>query len=519
MLAVLGPENIELSLHALFPIPAEKGLFAFLEVTTSIDMPNGRLHIGLIDADLLDGGTRHPNLALLKIAGYLRDNGFVRDGWDKGATLSYDLITIENANIDWLTQYDYVYISRVFSFTNLDEMSLIKWAKTDPDYEKKVKIGGTGSYANLSVEEGFSEKRCEDMQRLEKNDEFLAGLTDKKTGKFGINMRTQMPDYHLYDDFVNTMIAAGKSPKYYKDYREYSIGFLTRGCFRKCPFCVNKLEKSAMRYSEIEDFLDEERDENGKLVRPYIYLWDDNFLASPHWEEMLEKLIATGRPFQFRQGLDERLLAQSKRGEDMARMLANSKYHGDYIFAFDNWFDRKLIVKAMKVWKYHCPKKETKFYLFCGFGFGKKIDEEKHFQQDIAQIFMRIKVLMSYGCLGYIMRHEEYKRSPQPNIYVQIARWCNQPGFYRNMSFWEFCYKNQTYWEKQNLGIEDAPLKTYEEFLEDYRNGYYSDKKICQPLQTIIDFLKEHKAHERMFLSFFNMRKRDLENPKLWERK
>ncbi|KXT44950.1 hypothetical protein HMPREF2534_00234, partial [Bacteroides thetaiotaomicron] len=30
--------------------------------------------IGLIDADLLDKGSRHPNLALLKIAGFLFDN-------------------------------------------------------------------------------------------------------------------------------------------------------------------------------------------------------------------------------------------------------------------------------------------------------------------------------------------------------------------------------------------------------------------------------------------------------------
>ena len=30
--------------------------------------------IGIIDADLIDHGTRHPNLALMKIAGYLKDN-------------------------------------------------------------------------------------------------------------------------------------------------------------------------------------------------------------------------------------------------------------------------------------------------------------------------------------------------------------------------------------------------------------------------------------------------------------
>lgn len=476
-----------------------------------------KLHVGLIDADLMYGGTRHPNLALLKIAGYLRDNGFVRDGWKKGACRSYDLITIENTDIDWLDNYDRVYVSRVFSFTKLDKLSLIQWAKANQDFERKIQIGGTGSYANLSVEEGFSEERCKDMMQLEKNDTFLAQFVDSKTQQRGINMRTQMPDYHLYDDFVNTMIAAGKTETYYKDYREYSIGFLTRGCFRKCPFCVNKLEKKAMQYSHIDDFLDQERDENGKLVRPYIYLWDDNFLASPKWKEMLMELRATGRQFQFRQGLDERLLAQSPQGEEMAHLLATSRYHGDYIFAFDNWSDRKLIVKALKIWKYHCPKKETKFYLFCGFH--QTPTDDHLFLQDIAEIFMRIKVLMSYGCLGYIMRHEDYKRAPMENMYVQIARWCNQPGFYRNMSFWDFCYKNQTYWEKTALGLDVQPLKTYEEFQKDYRNGYYADKKLCLPLKTVVDFLGRYKQHERLFLYFFTMKKQDLEDSKLWERK
>lgn len=33
-------------------------------------------YFGLVDADLLDNGTRHPNLVLMKIAGYLRDHGY-----------------------------------------------------------------------------------------------------------------------------------------------------------------------------------------------------------------------------------------------------------------------------------------------------------------------------------------------------------------------------------------------------------------------------------------------------------
>ena len=69
----------------------------------------------------------------------------------------------------------------------------------------------------------------------------------------------------------------------------------------------------------------------------------------------------------------------------MAKKLASANYHGDFIFAFDNWFDRKLIVKALKIWKHYCPKKETKFYLFCGFQ--QSQTEYKKFQLDIADIF------------------------------------------------------------------------------------------------------------------------------------
>lgn len=272
-----------------------------------------------------------------------------------------------------------------------------------------------------------------------------------------------------------------------------------------------------MPYSNLNDFLDNEKDEvTGKLKRPYIYLWDDNFLASPYWERLLDELIATGRPFQFRQGLDERLLAQNRRGEEMAAKLSKANYHGDFIFAFDNWFDRNLIVKALKIWKYYCPKKETKFYLFCGFK--QKGNDDKKFQQDIAQIFQRICVLMRYGCLGYIMRHEDYKKAPMPNLYVQIARWCNQPGFYRNLSFWQFCYKNQTYWEEHSLGIKHERLKTYEEFLEDYKNGYYDEVKMTTPLKTVFDFLNKFKHHEKIFLSFFNLSFKQMIDKKLWYR-
>lgn len=475
-------------------------------------MSKRRYKIGLVDADLLCNGTRHPNLALLKIAGYFRDNGFVRGDADNVNT--YKLITNES-NFEELQKYDYFYVSCVFTYTISDPPIVLTTILKDKKLAKRVRMGGTGNYANLSEAEGFAEKREEDMHRLEK-DSFLNTLKNK-SGRNGIDMRTQMPDYHLYDDFISVMETLKRSPVYYKDYKEYSIGFLTRGCFRRCAFCVNKLEKSAMPYSNLNDFLDNEIDvATGRLKRPYVYLWDDNFLASPHWERLLDELIATKRPFQFRQGLDERLLAQSKRGEDMAKKLSKANYHGDFIFAFDNWNDRKLIVKALKIWKHYCPKKETKFYLFCGFR--QTENDYLKFQQDIAEIFMRICVLMRYGCLPYIMRHEDYKKAPISNIYVQIARWCNQPGFFRNLSFWQFCYKNQTFWEEHTLGRAPSRLKTYEEFMEDYNSGYYDEIGISTPLRTLLEFLDKFKEHKNLFLSFFNMSFKQLINPVLWYR-
>lgn len=461
--------------------------------------------IGLVDADMLDNGTRHPNLVLMKLAGFFHDNH-----------LLFELILDPNADI---TRCSKIYMSRVFTFTKLPAL-YEKARATDKD--EKFRLGGTGFYADTKSVREFRKKREEDMTRLE-NDEFLNSLPNLSGGKsYGISMQRQKPYYHLYDAFVRQQVQNGYKKEKYKDYQKYSIGFLTRGCVRHCPFCINKLEKQILPYSRLEWFLDDECDKKGKLVRPYIYLWDDNFLAADRsiWEPLLQELIDSGRPFQFRQGLDERMLAQSPDGELMAQMLAKSKYHGDFIFAFDNWKDRELIEKALKIWKRYNPRKGTKFYLFCGYQLTK--DSHEKFYNDIWELFQRIKILMSYGCVGYVMRHADYKKYEISNLYIQIARWCNQQQFYKKMSFWEFVYRNQSYWEEHSLKKKNIPkLKTYEEFEKDYINGYYGDDenqvKICLPLKTLIKTLEKFPEHKNDLLEMFNYKMEKLINPKLWE--
>ena len=43
------------------------------------------------------------------------------------------------------------------------------------------------------------------------------------------------------------------------------------------------------------------------------------------------------------------------------------------------------------------------------------------------------------------MRHQNYQNSEYRELYVQLARWCNQPQFFKKKSFAEFCIANQEY--------------------------------------------------------------------------
>ena len=59
--------------------------------------------------------------------------------------------------------------------------------------------------------------------------------------------------------------------------------------------------------------------------------------------------------------MDERLLTDEK-----CEVLFNSKYDGDYIFAFDNVADYDIIHKKLQLLRKYTDK-YPKFYVFCGF--------------------------------------------------------------------------------------------------------------------------------------------------------
>ena len=108
-----------------------------------------------------------------------------------------------------------------------------------------------------------------------------------------------VPDYSIYP-FVDDKTA---------------YGFLTRGCIRKCQWCiVPKKEGSVYPYQDVEEIA-----VNG---RTRLALMDNNILALRDYaEEQFAKIIKNGYRVDFNQGLDARLV-----DDDMAKMLASMKW-------------------------------------------------------------------------------------------------------------------------------------------------------------------------------------------------
>ena len=374
------------------------------------------MNIGIIDAEII-GKTRHrfPNLVCMKISSYYKSRG---DNVE--LCLSYDDVNC----------FDKVFISKVFIKTDIpmEDKSIQKTEQNCAEYysknqflkNPKIKYGGTGFFYEKAPKLPYEIEHCK-------------------------------PDYHLYDQWVADCIANGAKAKEFKYYTDYSIGFLTRGCFRQCQFCVNKVYNRCQVHSQLAEFMDDSR--------PKLCFLDDNFFACPTWRDIIDEVKATGKSFQFNQGLDERLLTKEKIKE-----IQTWKYDGDLIFAFDNIDDEELIKSKLDMIYSVCPdwKKQMKFYCFCGFDRNGKYNDD-FWRKDIFELFKRIFILAKYSALPYVMRHENYKLSPFEGIYNNIAAWCNQVSLFKSWTFENFC---------KCRGMNEAGYKKYKiDFASYLQNG------------------------------------------------
>ena len=250
-------------------------------------------------------------------------------------------------HVEWwngLKHYDLVYKSRIFDDTYTNEVDY--WINAD-----KVIKGGTGY----------------DLQN-----------------KLPYEVEHQYPDYGLYG------------------IKDRAYGFLTRGCFRNCPYCIVTAKEGATHtVADVDEFWSGQKE---------IMVMDSNITASKDCEKLFDQLIRTGAYINFEGGLDIRLLTD--KGADQLNQMKTSMIH----FAWDN-YEFKTYEK-LKRFRPLMDKdgRHIRVYVLTNFNTSHEQDLE------------RIYKLRELDYDPFVMI---YDKPNAPRQTKQLQRWCNNKWIFR----------------------------------------------------------------------------------------
>jgi len=205
-----------------------------------------------------------------------------------------------------------------------------------------------------------------------------------------------------------------------------NYGFTTRGCIRKCPFClVPEAEGQIRAVGDIYDIWDRQSKS--------ITLLDNNILALPeHFEMICEQLIKEDLAVDFNQGLDIRLVTP-----EVCKLLKRLNIKNELRFAFDDCSLERTIVQNVELLRQFNIRKHPFFYVLVGFN--------TTFEQDL----YRLNLLRELGCRAYVMRHEN---TPKQKRYVRLAQWANQFWTFAKYDFYTFCKLYEASRKRSNNG-------------------------------------------------------------------
>lgn len=229
------------------------------------------------------------------------------------------------------------------------------------------------------------------------------------------------------------------SPFYYPDER-ISYGFITRGCIRNCWFCkVPKYEGKLKTYNDVEEVV---RGIPGERVK----FLDNNILAYPGHCDVFRWLIERNVRCEFNQGLDFRLV-----NDENLELLAQLNYMGEYIFSFDEPKYQPLLEKKLALIKKYIPQPwKLKFYIYY------------HPSMDLRELYGRVEWCRERLCLPYIMRDQACWESEKKDFLTDYTAYCNQPSFFKNLTFEQFLrkrHKNEDRIEKSLEVYREAVME------------------------------------------------------------
>lgn len=190
-----------------------------------------------------------------------------------------------------------------------------------------------------------------------------------------------------------------------------NLGYTTRGCPHKCPFCVvNRKEGDFRITGDVEILWD------GKAKN--VVALDNNVLTSPeHFEHNAYQARTRKITLDYNQGLDFRFLTP-----EIADIL-NSYSHPELHFAFDHPSYISGVDKAITLLQSKGIKRCT-WYVLVGF--------DTTFQEDLD----RLNYLKSRNQNAYVQRYRGKKKLGKE--YISLARWVNQHHIFHGMTWEQF---------------------------------------------------------------------------------
>ena len=262
---------------------------------------------------------------------------------------------IEDNNFD----PDIIYITSLFTYAWEPVHEVIRYYSQK---YKKAEIIVGGIYATL----------CEEHLREAFKDRIMIhkGLFEE--------VEDLLPDYSLIPEW------------------DASIIFASRGCIRNCPFCSVKILEPEFNAKQSVKH----------LIHPghkRVIFWDNNILASPFWENILQELEESKLKVDFNQGLDARLI-NSKVVERLKRL--NLPF---IRLAYDTQGIRKSLKNAIELLKL-AGFRGRRIVVYCLYN--------NPFERDTPETFLdRIKDLIDWGVVSYPMRYEPLEPRPK-NTFV-----------------------------------------------------------------------------------------------------
>ncbi|WP_088187579.1 radical SAM protein [Desulfosporosinus sp. FKA] len=147
------------------------------------------------------------------------------------------------------------------------------------------------------------------------------------TGYTGIRMNHKLPE-EIDDLYPDYSIYPGC---------DYAIGYITRGCPNKCPWCyVPEKEGNIKAYRQWQKVI---RTDSKKLI-----LMDNNILASEYGIGQLENMIGTDYEIDLNQGMDARLV-----NNEIANILSKLKWIRFIRFSCDQTSQIPAILDAAEL--------------------------------------------------------------------------------------------------------------------------------------------------------------------------